>query len=97
MDAPLEYLLVLLNEITLLHKWLPFIGGSDLLSRPARCERVAWVKLRSPAPIMLHHRDACFYGRAIDGLDEDGCVLVLVSNPVPCEGVHSTSDGAYLC
>lgn len=56
MDAPLEYILVLLNEIQLLHKWMPFIGGSDELSHPSRCERVAWVKIRSPTPLVLYHR-----------------------------------------
>jgi len=77
MDARLEYVLVLLNEITLLHKWLPFIGASDLLSHRSRCERIAYVKVQSPAPIMLYHRDVCFYARAIDGLDEDGCVQII--------------------
>ena len=77
-DAPAEFLLVLMNEITLFDVWLPFIGGSRELAIPSRCERYAWVKFWSPAPAVVHHRDFCMYARAIDGLDEDGCVLVLM-------------------
>jgi hypothetical protein len=79
-DAPAEFLLVLMNEITLFDEWLPFIGGSRELAIPSRCERYAWVKFWSPAPAVVHHRDFCMYGRAIDGLDEDGCVLVLMKS-----------------
>ena len=76
-DAPAEFLLVLMNEITLFDVWLPFIGGSRELAITSRCERYAWVKVWSPAPAIVHHRDFCMYARAIDGLEEDGCVLVL--------------------
>ena len=79
-DAPAEFLLVLMNEITLFDVWLPFIGGSRELAIPSRCERYAWVKFWSPAPAVVHHRDFCMYARAIDGLDEDGCVLVLMKS-----------------
>jgi hypothetical protein len=78
LDAPTELILVLMNEIALFDLWLPFIGGSRELACPSRCERYAWVKLWSPAPQVIHHRDACLYVRAIDDLDEDGCVLVLL-------------------
>eukprot|EP00292_Cryptomonas_paramecium_P013731 CAMPEP_0113670622 /NCGR_PEP_ID=MMETSP0038_2-20120614/5243_1 /TAXON_ID=2898 /ORGANISM="Cryptomonas paramecium" /LENGTH=227 /DNA_ID=CAMNT_0000586667 /DNA_START=1 /DNA_END=681 /DNA_ORIENTATION=+ /assembly_acc=CAM_ASM_000170 len=78
LDAAPEYLLVLMNEITLYGTWLPFIGGSSELSSPSRCERYFWLKVWSPTPAIIHHRDACIYARAIDGLDEDGCVLVLL-------------------
>jgi hypothetical protein len=84
LDAPTEFLLVLMNEITLFNLWLPFIGGSRELAYPSRCERYAWAKIWSPAPMVVHHRDVCLYARAIDGLDEDGCVLVLL---------HSFEDG----
>jgi hypothetical protein len=86
LDAPAEFLLVLMNEITLLDVWLPFIGGSRELSIPSRCERYAWVKFWSPAPTVVHHRDFCMYARAIDGLDEDGCVLVLMRSFEDGEG-----------
>jgi hypothetical protein len=82
-DAPLEYLLVLLNEVSLYNTWLPFIGDSQTLSRPARCSQYAWVKVKSPAAVLLHHRDALIHCKAIDGLEEDGRVLVLVRSCVP--------------
>eukprot|EP00286_Rhodomonas_abbreviata_P028443 CAMPEP_0181298692 /NCGR_PEP_ID=MMETSP1101-20121128/5922_1 /TAXON_ID=46948 /ORGANISM="Rhodomonas abbreviata, Strain Caron Lab Isolate" /LENGTH=344 /DNA_ID=CAMNT_0023403739 /DNA_START=1 /DNA_END=1035 /DNA_ORIENTATION=+ len=85
-DASLEYMLVLINEVTLFKEWLPFIGGSELLARPSRCERVAWWKMWSPAAALVQHRDCCLHGTAIDGLDEDGCVLVLIRGHE--EGVH---------
>lgn len=31
-----QYLLVLINEVTLFKEWLPFFGGSELLARPSR-------------------------------------------------------------
>lgn len=31
-------------------------------------------------------RDMCFYGRAVDGLDEDGCVLIMC---------REATDGEY--
>jgi hypothetical protein len=80
LDAPTEFLLVLMNEITLFNLWLPFIGGSRELAMPSRCERYAWAKIWSPFPALVHHRDVCLYARAIDGLDEDGCVLVLLNS-----------------
>ncbi len=86
LDAPAEFLLVLMNEITLFDVWLPFIGGGRELSIPSRCERYAWVKFWSPAPAVVHHRDFCMYARAIDGLDEDGCVLVLMRSFEDGEG-----------
>mmetsp|Transcript_21105 Transcript_21105/g.50103 ORF Transcript_21105/g.50103 Transcript_21105/m.50103 type:complete len:349 (+) Transcript_21105:2-1048(+) len=79
-DAPLEYMLVLVNEVTLFAEWLPFMGAADLLARPSRCTRVAWWRMWSPAALVIHHRDACIRGRAIDGLDEDDCVLILIQD-----------------
>ena len=86
-DAPLEYLLVMVNEITLFPSWLPFISDSELLSKPSKCERVCWWKIKSPLPAIFSHRDSCVYGRAIDGLDEDGCVLLLIRSLEEMEGV----------
>jgi hypothetical protein len=58
--------------------WLPFIGDSRTLSAPSRCWRFAWVKLRSPAPVLINHRDACLSCKAYDGLDEDGRILIII-------------------
>ena len=88
-EAPLEYLLVLLNEVHLFNQWLPFIGESRTLLRFQRCAQFAWIKVKSPAALLLHHRDACLECRAIDGLDEDGCVLVIIKSDEPTErGPH---------
>jgi hypothetical protein len=80
MEASLEYLLVLLNEVELYSRWLPFIGGSKTLLRTARCALYAWVKVNSPAALLINHRDTCIHVKAIDALDEEGRVLLIVRN-----------------
>ncbi len=92
-DAPLEYLLVLLNEVSLYNTWLPFIGDSKTLSRPARCSQYAWVKVKSPAAVLLHHRDALIHCKAWDGLEEDGRVLVLVRSHVAAQAAQDAQEG----
>ena len=64
----------------LYNTWLPFIGDSRTLSAPSRCWRFAWVKLKSPAPVLINHRDACLSCKAYDGLDEDGRILILITS-----------------
>jgi hypothetical protein len=85
LQAPLEYLLVLMNEVHLFKEWLPFVGDSQTLLHSKRCLKHAWVKLESPFPWLVNNRDACLECKAIDGLDEDGSVLVLIKTHVNSE------------
>ncbi|CAM9353922.1 unnamed protein product [Phaeothamnion confervicola] len=80
MDAPLEAVLVLLNEIDLFGQWLPFIGGSRQLSRTTPMQRSAWVSVWLPYPVW--HRDVCLAARAFDCLDEDNCVVLVLRSCV---------------
>mmetsp|Transcript_22560 Transcript_22560/g.29537 ORF Transcript_22560/g.29537 Transcript_22560/m.29537 type:complete len:432 (+) Transcript_22560:118-1413(+) len=76
MEADMNSVLVLLNEIGLYKRWLPFVEGAEELERQSRCSSIAWVKIWSPPP--LKPRDLCVHGRAIDGLDEDGCTVLIL-------------------
>lgn len=72
--APLLNLVTLLYEADLYKDLLWFVERSEILAETGRLRRAAHFQLYAPFP--LSPRDAVVYGFAVDGLDEDGCILV---------------------
>lgn len=72
--APLLNLAALLYEADLYSELLWFIQKSEILAEPTQLRRAAHFRLFSPWP--LYPREVAVYGFAVDGLDEDNCILV---------------------
>ncbi len=83
--APLLNLAALLYEADLYSELLWFIQSSDILAEPSRLRRAAHFRLFAPWP--LHPREVTVYGFAVDGLDEDGCVLVYSRSLKDTDGI----------
>lgn len=72
--APLINVAALLYELDLYSDLLWFIKHAKLLEENGRLRRSAHFLLYAPWP--LYDREVALYGYAVDGLDEDDCILV---------------------
>lgn len=60
-----------------------FVTGSSVITQPGRFKRAAHIQLFAPWP--LWSRDVTVYGFAVDGLDEDDCLLVVSRSVRPSD------------
>jgi len=63
-----------INEVQLYPNLFWFVRSLDVLEQPGRCQKTMYLRVRFFWPVA--DRDFYCYGYAVDGLDEDDCMLI---------------------